>query len=113
MQELREALCTYRESLAELDSVRHSSQSVADIQEVCTACACCQHSAHATTLVSISSLQVYTELQEAIAVTQAALDNFQSTEALERGQQGTTELATDSAPLSEAFPAHLKVSAVK
>lgn len=37
MQELREALSTYRESLAELDSVRHSSQSVADIHEVCTA----------------------------------------------------------------------------
>ena len=112
MQELKEALCTYRESLAELDSVRHSRQSVADSQEVCTARACCQHGAHSTILVSFTRLQVYIELQEAIALTQAALDDLQSTEAYERSQQGTTELAMLSPPASEASPAHLQASVV-
>ena len=37
MEELKEALRTYRESLAELDSIRSTSQSVADSQEVCIA----------------------------------------------------------------------------
>lgn len=57
-------------------------------------------------IASFTPLQVYTELEEAIAVTQAALDDLQSTEALERSQQGTTDLATESAPAFEAsaFP---------
>lgn len=34
MEELNEALRMYRESLAEIESVRHTGQSVADSQEV-------------------------------------------------------------------------------
>lgn len=72
----------------------------------------CQHGVPATILISLTRLQVYTELQEAIAITQAALDDLQSTEALERSQDGTSELATDSARDSEDFPAHLQASYV-
>ncbi|KAL3152796.1 hypothetical protein ABBQ38_012378 [Trebouxia sp. C0009 RCD-2024] len=78
MQELVEALHTYRESLAELDSIRHTSQSVADSQEV------------------------YNELQEAIVLTEEAVTDLQSTEALKRGRQSTTDLATEPVLASEA-----------
>lgn len=111
MEELRAALRTFRESLADLDTVRQSSQSVADSQEVCTACAC-QHRARMTINRLIHTFQVYTELQEAITLTQAALDNLQSTEALKRSQQGTTDLATASAPASEPFFSPLVSSSI-
>lgn len=55
---------------------------------------------------------MYTELQEAIVITQAALDDLQSTEALERSQQGTKELATESAPAFEAVPPPLQATTV-
>ena len=47
---------------------------------------------------------MYNELQEAIALTEEALTDLQSTEALKRGRQGTTDLATEPVPASEAAP---------
>lgn len=55
---------------------------------------------------------MYTELQEAIALTQAALDDLQSAEALEHSQQGTTDPATESAPASEPLPSPLTASPI-
>lgn len=102
MQELVEALHTYRESLAELDSIRHTSQSVADSQEVCTPLGCCRMALMCSLTVKVPCLQVYNELQEAIVLTEEAVTDLQSTEALKRGRQSTTDLATEPVLASEA-----------
>ena len=112
MEELKEALHTYRESLAELDSIRHTSQSVADSQQVCTAGSLtliCSPTCSPS--VKTPCMQVYDELQEAIALTDEALRDLQSTEALKRGRQGTTE----PFPASEAalFPEHTNATNVQ
>lgn len=57
-------------------------------------------------------MQVYTELQDAIALIEEALKEIQSTEALERGRQGTAELATESVPASKDLPSLLQASVV-
>lgn len=46
-------------------------------------------------------LQVYKELQEAIALTEEALYGLQDTEALQHAQQSTTELATIEATVPD------------
>lgn len=53
--------------------------------------------------MTVSPLQVYKELQEAIALTEEALTDLQSTEALKRGRQDTTDLATEPVPACEAI----------
>ena len=42
MEDLQEALCVYRESLAELEALRQSGQNTAETQEARTVCSCSQ-----------------------------------------------------------------------
>lgn len=99
--ELQAALQNYRESLAELDTLRQSGKNVVDTQEV-RRCTCNFHDSWPC--LNTRVMQVYDELLEAITLTEDALQSLQSTTQHISHQKTAKEL--NQSGLKEALQQH-------